>query len=138
MMQRTFVIFKPDAMEQGLVGSVLNRFETAQLRLGAAKMIQLDETILRQHYAHLTDEPFFGSIVVYMSSCPVLIAVLEGEDAVARVREITGPTDSAAAPRGTIRGDFGKDKSRNVLHASDSPESAQKEIKRFFSPKEIF
>jgi nucleoside-diphosphate kinase len=137
-MERTLIIFKPDAMEKGIVGQVLDRLERARLSIVGMRMLRMDEAILREHYAHLADRSFFPEIVVYMSSRPVLVAILEGKDAVARVREMAGPTDSRLAPRGTIRGDFGKDKTENVLHASDSGESAEAEIARFFAEGEVF
>lgn len=136
--ERTFVIIKPDGMEKHLAGTILERFMKNGLELVACKMIQLDENILRQHYDFLADKPFFPDILKYMQECPVLLMVLKGTEAVAHVRQLLGPTDSSIAPKGTIRGDFGKDKSRNVAHASDSPESAQKEITRFFKVEEIF
>ena len=137
-MEKTLVIFKPDAMKQHKVGAILQRFEDAGLNIAGIKMMQLDEPILKEHYAHLADKPFFGNIVEFMSSTPVVIVILEGNDVVARVREMTGPTDSTIAPKGTIRGDFGKDKSENMIHASDSKESAEAEIARFFKPLEVF
>lgn len=137
-MERTVVIFKPDAVQKGRVGTILSRFEAERLRIAALKMVQLDETVLREHYAHLASLPFFGEILGFMQETPVVIAVLEGKNAVAKVREMAGPTDSAAAPRGTIRGDFGQDKMRNMLHASDSLENARLEIGRFFAVREIF
>jgi nucleoside-diphosphate kinase len=137
-MERTLVIFKPDAMEARRVGAILGRFEGAGLRIVAMKMLRLDESLLREHYAHLVERPFFKDIVAFMSSIPVVVAVLEGENAVAHVREMAGPTDSTLAPKGTIRGDFGSDKTHNMVHASDAPESAIAEIARFFSLKEVF
>ncbi|MDR3117494.1 MAG: nucleoside-diphosphate kinase [Puniceicoccales bacterium] len=137
-MQKTVIIFKPDAVEAGRVGAILSRFEGAQLRIAAMKMVQLDEQILREHYAHLVSRPFFGEIADFMRETPVVVAVLEGENAVDRVREMAGPTDSAAAPKGSIRGDFGTNKMRNMLHASDTEESARVEVDRFFSPGEVF
>lgn len=125
-------------MQKNIAGTVIQRFEQAGLTLAACKMIQLSEAILRDHYDFLTDKPFFPNILEYMQECPVLVLVLKGENAIANTRNLMGPTDSSIAPKGTIRGDFGKDKSRNVIHASDSPESASKEIARFFKAEEIF
>lgn len=125
-------------MEKNIAGAVIQRFEQAGLTLAACKMMQLNESILREHYDFLADKPFFPSILEYMQECPVLVMVLKGEKAIATTRSLMGPTDSSIAPKGTIRGDFGKDKSRNVVHASDSPASAEKEIARFFKPEEIF
>ena len=101
-------------------------------------MLALTEAILRDHYDFLADKPFFPNILSYMQECPVLALVLEGEDAIATTRNLMGPTDSSIAPKGTIRGDFGVDKSRNVIHASDSEASAKKEIERFFTKEEVF
>jgi nucleoside-diphosphate kinase len=137
-MEQTVVIFKPDAMAQGRVGAILQRFEEASFRIAGIKIMQLDEAILRKHYSHLTDKPFFGDIVEFMSSSPVVVAVLEGDNAVETVREMTGITDSKLAAKGTIRGDFGKDKSQNMIHASDSVDGAQAEVARFFKPRELF
>ena len=138
MIEKTLVILKPDCMEKNIAGTVIQRFEQAGLTLAACKMMQLNENILREHYDFLADKPFFPSILEYMQECPVLIMVLKGENAIATTRSLMGPTDSSIAPKGTIRGDFGKDKSRNVVHASDSPASAEKEIARFFKTEEIF
>lgn len=138
MLEKTLVFLKPDCMQKNVVGTVIQRFEQAGLTLAACKMMQLNDAILSEHYDFLADKPFFPSILEYMQECPVLVLVLKGEDAIATTRSLMGPTDSSIAPKGTIRGDFGKDKSRNVVHASDSPESAAKEIARFFKPEEIF
>lgn len=135
--QRTLVILKPDAMEQKLAGVILSRFEAEGFSLVGAKITLLDEPILRQHYAHLVSKPFFGSIVSYMTESPVFVAVLEGDGAIARAREMIGPTDPAIAPKGTIRGDFGKDKTRNVIHASEDDVAAKIEISRFFEDGEL-
>jgi nucleoside-diphosphate kinase len=101
-------------------------------------MMQLDHAILADHYSHIADKPFFPEIVAFMSKTPVIALALEGEDVIARVRDLLGPTDSKAAPPGTIRGDFGEEKMINVCHASDSPEAAAAELKRFFKDGEIF
>ena len=137
-MEKTLIIFKPDCIRVGRIGEVLKRFEGAGFSVCGAKMAQLDEEILREHYAHLADLDVFPKVSDYMSSRPVLILVLQAENVVARVRELLGPTDSSLAPKGTIRGDFGTDKTRNVAHASDSPENAAIEIERFFGKEEIF
>lgn len=136
-MEKTFIIFKPDCMAKGLVGQVLSRFEGAGFSVAAAKMLQLAPAKLREHYAHVADKPFYPEIENFMSSRPVIVAVLKGENAVARVRELLGPTDSTKAPKGTIRGDFGETMMINVVHASDSDENAALEISRFFSPEEV-
>lgn len=137
-LERTFIIIKPDGMQKNLTGVVLQRFTQAGLRPVACKMMRLTEPLLREHYAHLADKPFFPSILSYMQQSPVMMFVLEGEQAISKGRELLGPTDSKLAPKGTIRGDFGVDKSTNVAHASDSADSARQEIARFFKPEEIF
>ncbi|MDR2341085.1 MAG: nucleoside-diphosphate kinase [Puniceicoccales bacterium] len=137
-MEQTVIIFKPDAMQQGRVGAILQRFEEMHFHISGIKMVQLSEAILREHYAHLADKPFFGDIVEFMSSAPVVIMVLEGENVIEEVREMTGETDSRLAEKGTIRGDFGKDKGQNMIHASDSVVGARAEVLRFFEPAELF
>lgn len=137
-LETTLVLFKPDAVEKRLVGPVLDRFQTAGFQIRGIKMMQLDEKILGEHYSHVAHLPFFPEIVSFMSKTPVVALALEGEDAIARVRELLGPTDSKAAAPGTIRGDFGEDKMVNVCHASDSQEAAAAEIKRFFGEGEVF
>ena len=137
-LERTLVIVKPDGMQKNLTGVILHRFTGAGMRPVASKMMQLTEAILRDHYDFLTDKPFFPDILSYMQQCPVMLWVLEGENAITKVRELLGPTDSKLAPKGTIRGDFGVDKSTNVVHASDSPDAAKKEIARFFKKEAVF
>jgi nucleoside-diphosphate kinase len=138
MNERTVVILKPDCMKKNQYGDVLIRFARVGLEMIACKMMRLDEAILREHYDFLVDKPFFPDILRFMTSTPVLITIFRGENAISRVREMLGPTDSTLAAKGTIRGDFGTDKSRNVAHASDHPDTAEKEIQRFFKIKEIF
>lgn len=125
-------------MEKGLHGVVLERFARLGLRIAACRMARLDSALLREHYAHVADKPFFPEIEQFMSSQPVIILVLEAPGVIDRVRNLLGPTDSTQAPAGTIRGDYGADKMRNICHASDSPESAAAEVKRFFKPQEIY
>ncbi len=137
-MQKTVILLKPDCIEKNLAGEVISRFEKAGLKIKAAKMIRLSDAILKDHYAHLADKPFFPEIVGFMQSTPVVAMALAGENAVSRVRDLLGPTDSKAAPKGTIRGDLGTDKMRNIAHASDSPEAAAAELKRFFNSADIF
>lgn len=140
MIQKTLIILKPDCMEKNLAGTVLSRFEAAGLSLAACKMIHIGDALVREHYAHLVNEPYFGFLSDWMKSRPVIVAVLKGEDAIAKVRELLGPTKSANAPAGTIRGDFGNKEivTYNICHASDGEESAAAEIARFFKPEEIF
>lgn len=120
-------------MQARLAGRVIARFEEAGFKIVGSRILHLEETILKEHYAHVADKPFFPEIVKFMSSAPVMALVLQGDKVIDRVRLLLGPTDSQQAPAGTIRGDFGTDKMRNVVHASDSPEAAAAEVKRFFS-----
>ena len=124
-------------MEKNLSGEVIRRLEAAGLTIAAAKMLRLDGKILSEHYAHIADRPFFPEIVEFMSSRPVLALIFNGAGAVAKVRELLGPTDSRKAEKGTIRGDLGTNNMLNVVHASDSPENAEIEVRRFFRPEEI-
>lgn len=137
-MQKTFVIYKPDCMQQRHVGEVLSRFEAAGFDVVGCKMTRLSPALLREHYAHVADKPFYPEIEEFMSSRPVIVMALQGEDIVAKVRELLGPTDSRKAAKGTIRGDFGTEMMKNVVHASDSDENAKLELARFFKPEEIF
>lgn len=131
-MEETLVILKPDCIEKRIVGEVISRFEKAGFDIVSSKVMQLDDTILREHYAHISDLPFFPDIAAFMSQRPVIAMILSGDSVIAKVRELLGPTDSTVAPKGTIRGDLGTDKMRNVVHASDSPEAAAAEKARFF------
>lgn len=137
-MEQTFIILKPSCIQRALVGKVLDRFQQKGLIITGIKMMKLDETILREHYAHLVDRPFFPSLVRSMTATPVIVACLKGVDAVAVVRSMVGVTNSRLAAPGTIRGDFGMSGQENIIHASDSPENAIIEINRFFRPEEIF
>ena len=137
-MQRTFIIFKPDCMEKRLVGTVLDRFERAGFNVIGCKMARLTPAVLREHYAHVANLPFYPEIEEFMSSRPVIMMALQGDNIVQRVRDLLGPTDSRKAAKGTIRGDFGTEMMKNVVHASDSNENAQAELKRFFRPEELF
>ena len=137
-MEKTFIILKPDCMEQGLAGKVLQRFESEGFSIVGIKMTRLESPILREHYAHVADLPFFPDIEAFMSSRSVIMVALQGDNVIQRVRDLLGPTDSTKAPTGTIRGDFGTDMMRNVVHASDGPETSAAELKRFFKDDEIF
>ncbi len=137
-MEKTLIILKPDCMERRLCGTVLARFEAAGFEIQASKMARLTSAQLREHYAHVADKPFYPEIEAFMSSRPVIVAVLVGDNVISRVRELLGPTNSKVAPKGTIRGDFGTEMMRNVCHASDSPAAADAEVRRFFRPDEVF
>ncbi len=136
-MERSLVLIKPDAMNRGLAGTILSRLESLGLKLVALKMLKLDKSMAKQHYAIHADKPFFNSLVDYVSSAPIVAAVFEGEQAVAIIRKAMGPTDPAKAEKETIRGDFGLDIERNSVHGSDSVETAETEIKLFFSTDEL-
>ena len=131
-MEETLIILKPDCMEKRIAGEVITRFENAGFDIVASKVMQLDGPILREHYAHVADLPFFPEIEAFMSSRTVMPMILRGDDVIAKVRALLGPTNSKEAPKGTIRGDLGTDMMRNVVHASDSPEAATAEKARFF------
>jgi nucleoside-diphosphate kinase len=137
-MEKTLIILKPDAFEKRKLGATLTRFEEAGYSVAAAKMLQLDSALLKEHYAHIADKPFFPEIEAFMGSRPVLVLVIAGNAVIERVRNLVGPTNSLAAPAGTIRGDWGTDMMLNIVHASDGPETAAAEIKRFFAEGEVF
>ena len=137
-MEQTFVILKPSTIQRGLIGEVIDRFQKKGLIVAGIKMMQLNEEILREHYAHLVDRPFFPSLVKSMMATPVIVICLRGKDVVTVVRSMTGATNCRKAEPGTIRGDYGMSGQENIVHASDSDENAAIEIKRFFKPEEIF
>ncbi|MBA7621233.1 Nucleoside diphosphate kinase [subsurface metagenome] len=137
-MERSLVLIKPDAMQRGLVGTIIGRLEERGLKLVALKMIHLDKALAKRHYAIHKDKPFFNSLVNYISSTPIVAAIFEGERAVEVARKAMGVTDPTKAEAGTIRGDFGLDIERNVIHGSDSVETAEGEIKLFFAEDEVF
>lgn len=136
-MQTTLIILKPDCVQRGLMGQVLARFERKGLKVVAAKFVQVTEAIARQHYAEHVDKPFFPSLLSFITSTPVLVFAVQGPEAVAVCRTIIGATDGKAADPGTIRGDFGISKSTNLVHGSDSPESAQRELAIWFGDGEL-
>ena len=130
-------MIKPDAIQRGLVGEIMTRFEKKGLKLVGLKMMTLDEMVLREHYAHIADKPFFPGVAKFMQSTPVVAMCWEGLDVVGTVRKITGITKAREAEAGSIRGDFAMSVSCNVIHASDSVETAEKEVKRFFKEDEL-
>jgi nucleoside-diphosphate kinase len=137
-MQKTLIILKPDCMEKHHVGNVIDRFEKGGFAIIGCKMIRLTAAMLREHYAHVADKPFYPEIEQFMSSSPVIVVALQGDQIVLKVRDLLGPTDSRKAPKGSIRGDFGTDIMKNVVHASDSDDNARIEVSRFFKAEEIF
>ncbi len=135
--ERTLSIVKPDAVAAGATGDILSRFEKAGLTIIALKKMQLSESQAQGFYAVHKERPFFGDLVKFMTEGPIVVSVLEGPDAVAKNRELMGPTDSKTAEPGTIRGDHGTDIERNAAHGSDAPETARIEISYFFNATEI-
>ena len=136
-MERSLILVKPDAVLNGHASAILNRIESKGPKLIACRMLKMDEALARKHYAPHVDKPFFPSLLTYITSAPIVAAVFEGDNAVARIREIMGPTNPANAPEGTIRKDFGENIERNAIHGSDSVENAEKEIALFFGGYEI-
>ncbi len=136
-MERTLIIFKPDAVQRMLVGRILARFEDKGLRVAAMKLQQSPRAQVEAHYAVHQQRPFYQSLVEFMTSGPVILAVLEGPEAITVVRNLLGATNGRQAAPGTIRGDFGLDQQYNLVHASDGPETADEEIRLFFKPEEI-
>ena len=137
-MEKTLLIFKPSAVQRGLVGDVLSRFERKGLRIAALKMAQLTPEVLRQHYAHLVQKPFYPLIEESMMAAPVVLCCLEGVDAVQVVHEMAGATNGRKAQPGTVRGDYCMSNQENIIHTSDSPETAKAELARFFVPSDYF
>jgi nucleoside-diphosphate kinase len=136
--EKTLILIKPDALNRSLVGEILGRFERKGLKIVGMKMMKLDSAILKEHYSHLADKPFFPRIETFMSGWPLIGLVLEGLEAVESVRLIAGETMGRKADAGTIRGDLSMSIQANVIHASDSVENAEIEIKRFFKDDEVF
>lgn len=137
-MERTLIILKPAALQRGIVGEILSRFEHKGLYFVGMKMMQLDDAILNVHYGHLKEKSFFGDVKAAMSVSPVIVVCLEAVEAVRVVRTMVGVTNGRNADPGTIRGDYSMSVEQNVIHASDSIETAQVEIKRFFKDEELF
>ena len=135
--ERTLSIVKPDAVAAGATGDILSRFEKAGLTIIALKKMRLTEAQAQGFYAVHKERPFFGDLVKFMTEGPIVVSVLEGEGAIAKNRDLMGPTDSTKAPAGTIRGDHGTDIERNAAHGSDAPETARVEIAYFFNAMEI-
>ena len=137
MIQKSFVMMKPDAVQRRLMGKILSRFEEKGLQIVACKLIHIDEDLAKTHYGEHADKPFFPGLVEYITSSPSLAMVIEGEEAITTIRKIVGATNPLEADLGTIRGDYGMDTGRNIIHASDSNESAEREINLFFQRDEI-
>lgn len=137
-MEKSLIIIKPSGVQRGLVGSIIERFQRKGLQINGIKMMRLSEALLREHYAHLVDRPFFPNILKSMMASPVIVMAISGKDAIAVIRRMVGVTNGREAAPGTIRGDFSMSGQENIIHASDSPESAAVELKRFFAQDEIF
>ncbi len=136
-MERTLVLVKPDGVQRGLIGEVISRLERRGLKLVGMKLMQVDDALARQHYAEHVDRPFFAGLVDFITSSPVVAMAWEAENAVEAVRNTMGQTNPTASPPGTIRGDLGLDIGRNLVHGSDSPESAMRELTLFFTGAEL-
>lgn len=136
-MQTTLIILKPDCVQRGLMGQVLQRFERKGLKVIGAKFMQVTEELARKHYAEHVEKPFFPSLQAFITSAPVMVMAVRGPEAIAVCRNVIGSTDGKQADLGTIRGDFGISKSTNLVHGSDSPESAQRELALWFGEGDI-
>ncbi len=136
-MERTLILIKPDAIQRGIIGKIVSRFESKGLKIVGMKMMQMTKEVSKEHYSHLTAKPFYPDLEKFMTHHPIVAMVLEGKDCVQVVRDMIGATNSRKALPGTIRGDMSMSTSRNIIHGSDSLETAEKEVKRFFKPEEL-
>jgi nucleoside-diphosphate kinase len=136
-LQKTLVLLKPDAVQRGLVGELVSRLERKGLKLVGMKLARMDDTLARQHYAEHVDKPFFKGLAEFITSGPLVAMAIEGEDAIGMVRSLVGETNPASAAPGTIRGDYAVSIGLNLVHGSDSPESAKRELALFFEENEI-
>ncbi|WP_147804792.1 nucleoside-diphosphate kinase [Alkalicoccus halolimnae] len=136
-MEKTFVMVKPDGVKRGLTSAIMQRFESKGFRLCGAKLMQMSETLAKTHYEEHKERPFFGDLTKFITSGPVFAMVLEGEGVIDEARKMIGKTDPKEAAPGTIRGDYAILKSENIIHGSDSPESADREIALYFTKEEL-
>ncbi|NJP06738.1 MAG: nucleoside-diphosphate kinase [Chloroflexaceae bacterium] len=136
-MEQSLIILKPDAVQRGLIGAILSRLEMRGLKFCGLKMIQIDESLARRHYAAHEGKPFFPGLLQYITASPVVVVAVQGKDVIQTIRHTVGATKPIDAAPGTIRGDFGLEVGRNLIHASDSPESGQHEVSLFFQPHEL-
>ena len=136
-MERTLVLLKPDALQRGLAGRIITRLEDRGLKLVGMKLLQMDQAMANRHYKAHVDKPFFAGLAAFMTSRPIVVLAVEGRNAVDVVRRTIGPTDPQQAAPGTVRGDFAIDIGRNLIHGSDSPESATRELAVFFNDGEL-
>ncbi|ADI26319.1 nucleoside-diphosphate kinase [Geobacillus sp. C56-T3] len=137
MAERTFIMVKPDGVQRNLIGEIVARFEKKGFQLVSAKLMQVSRELAEQHYAEHKERPFFGELVDFITSGPVFAMVWEGENVIAAARQMMGKTNPQEAAPGTIRGDFGLTVGKNVIHGSDSPQSAEREISLFFKEEEL-
>src|SRR3989338_11355783 len=136
--EKSLIIIKPDAIQRNLAGEVIRRFENKGLKIIGMKMMGIEDALLDEHYAHIKDKPFFPGIRDFMKSCPVIVMAVEGINAISAIRLIVGPTKAWEADAGTIRGDFSMSTQSNIVHASESIEAGESEVKRFFVDEELF
>jgi nucleoside-diphosphate kinase len=136
-MERSLIILKPDAVQRGLIGPILTRLEQRGLKLAGLKLMRIDDALARRHYAVHEGKPFFNGLVEYITSGPVVVAVVTGKNVIGTVRNTVGATNPSQAAPGTIRGDFAVEIGRNLIHASDSPENGENEVKLFFKDGEL-
>lgn len=136
--EKSLIIIKPDAVQRNLIGEIVSRFEKKGLKVVGIKMMSIQDTTLEEHYAHIVDKPFFPGIRDFMKACPVVVMAVAGINAVSAIRLLVGPTKAWEAAAGTIRGDFSLSTQSNIVHASDSIENGEIEVKRFFLDEEIF
>ena len=138
MHEKSLIIIKPDAVQRNLIGEITGRIERKGLKIIGLKMMSIEDTLLEEHYSHIKDKPFFPGIRDFMKSCPVVVMAVSGINAVSAIRLLVGPTKAWEANAGTIRGDFSLSTQSNIVHASDSIENGEIEIKRFFKEEELF
>ena len=138
MHEKSLIIVKPDAVQRNLVGEIIGRFEKKGLKILGLKMMNLEDALIEEHYAHIKDKPFFPGIRDFMKATPVVVMALEGINAISSIRLLVGPTKAWEGTAGTLRGDFSLSTQSNIVHASDSVEAGEAEIKRFFQAEEIF
>lgn len=136
--EKSLIIIKPDAIQRNLVGEMVSRFERKGLKIIGMKMISIQDAVLEEHYAHIKDKPFFPGVRDFMKVCPVIVMAISGINAVSAIRLLVGPTKAWEANAGTIRGDFSLSTQSNIVHASESIEAGESEVKRFFKNEEIF
>lgn len=137
-MEKTVILLKPDALQRGLAGEIIHRFERKGLKIIGLKMMSISDALVEEHYSHHKDKPFFASLKAFMQSSPLIALALEGVDAVATVRKMAGITKAREADFGTIRGDFGMSVQANLIHVSEDEKSAEVEVNRFFGLDELF